>query len=122
MLGGGSLVSPVQRVQDFLAGVPSAAAALPTSSYRLGVRPAGLHDGLYSDPITAALREALQRFDRQLPGFVSGGQVGGAEGQRARPGGGGQQPHARATFVASLWADLLDMGARQTSAALSIKA
>jgi uncharacterized FAD-dependent dehydrogenase len=66
--GGGGFVAPAQRVSDFLAGrAPSG--QLPASSYRLGVRPASLHD-FYPPHWTAAFAAALQRFDRQLPGFA----------------------------------------------------
>ena len=69
--GGGDLVCPVQRVTDFLAGVPSTDAPdFPQSSYRLGVKPTSLHD-LYPPPITEAIRRALREFDRRLPGFIS---------------------------------------------------
>ena len=66
--GGGSFVAPVQRAMDFMAGTPSHG-QLPTSSYRLGVKAAPLHD-LYPPHITAAFRQALLRFDRQMPGFL----------------------------------------------------
>lgn len=68
--GGGALRAPVQRVTDFLAGcVESNASSLPSSSYRLGVTSATLHD-LYAPPLTAALQEALVQFERRMPGFV----------------------------------------------------
>lgn len=50
-----------------MAGTISAG-QLPSSSYRLGVRSAALHD-LYPPHITAAFGEALARFERQMPGF-----------------------------------------------------
>lgn len=66
--GGGCFVAPAQRVSDFLAArAPSG--QLPASSYRLGVRGASLHD-FYPPHWTAAFSLALQRFDRQLPGFA----------------------------------------------------
>jgi uncharacterized FAD-dependent dehydrogenase len=79
--GGGNLVAPVQRVTDFMAGVTSAetvtsadgetaAKLLPTSSYRLGVKEAPLHE-LYPPAVTAALRAALLQFDARMPGFIS---------------------------------------------------
>ncbi len=66
--GGGAFVAPVQRVSDFMARRTSSG-ELPSSSYRLGVRSAPLHD-LYSAAITDALQAALLRFDRQMPGFI----------------------------------------------------
>lgn len=68
-MGGGQLVCPVQRVTDFMMGTESAG-TLPSSSYRLGVRAAPLHE-LYSSDVTSALRQALRRFDQQLPGFIT---------------------------------------------------
>jgi hypothetical protein len=74
--GGGRLLSnqasspapPVPRPP----GRTSDAGKLPSSSYRLGVRSAPLHD-LYPPPLSAALRAALLRFERRLPGFANGG-------------------------------------------------
>ena len=82
--GGGGFVAPVQRVTDFMAGEISNG-ALPSSSYRLGVRSSALHD-IYSPAITAALQAALQRFDRQLPGFLSPeGLLHGVETRTSSP-------------------------------------
>jgi uncharacterized FAD-dependent dehydrogenase len=67
--GGGGLAAPVQRALDFVAGEASTG-ALPASSYRRGVRAARLDD-LYAPSLTAALKAALQRFERRLPGFLS---------------------------------------------------
>jgi uncharacterized FAD-dependent dehydrogenase len=68
-MGGGNLTVPVQRLTDFVAGIPSTTA--PSSSYRLGVRPAACHE-LYPAPLTTALRHAvMEQFERQMPGFVS---------------------------------------------------
>ncbi len=61
-------MAPVQRVSDFMEERASSG-QLPSSSYRLGVRSAPLHD-LYSGAITEALQAALLRFDRQMPGFI----------------------------------------------------
>lgn len=68
-MGGMGLRAPVQRASDFLEGRPSQE-PLPSSSYRLGVTNARC-DQLYSEEITAALRQALLRFDRSLPGFAT---------------------------------------------------
>lgn len=67
--GGGAFVAPAQRVSDFLAGV-APSGQLPPSSYRLGVKPVPLHD-FYPPHMTAAFVAALERFDRQIPGFAS---------------------------------------------------
>lgn len=53
----------------FTTGTTSPDHLLPTSSYRLGVRSAPLHD-IYNPHMTVALREALLKFDRRMPGFV----------------------------------------------------
>ncbi|KAL2641923.1 hypothetical protein R1flu_009510 [Riccia fluitans] len=66
--GGGNFVVPVQTVTDFLDDRLTEG-ALPTSSYRLGVRAASLHDLLPSD-LTISLKNALLNFERQLPGFI----------------------------------------------------
>ena len=69
IMGGGSLVVPVQTAEDFLLERVSKREVLPSSSYRLGVTPAPLHE-LYPPAVTAAIRESLARFDKQLPGFA----------------------------------------------------
>ena len=68
-MGGGKLVAPAQTAAAFLAGELDAA-PLPACSYRLGVR-AGRLDTLYPPAVTAALRAALSRFDRSMPGYAS---------------------------------------------------
>ena len=65
--GGGRQRAPGQRLPDFLAGRHSG--DLPATSYRPGVVPARL-DLLLPDWIAAALRRALPRFGRKLPGFL----------------------------------------------------
>jgi len=67
-LGGGNWTVPVQRVTDFISGVQSE--DLPSSSYRLGVKSAPLHE-LYPPQITTAIRHALtDYFSKQMPGYV----------------------------------------------------
>lgn len=68
-MGGGDLTVPVQTAPDFIEGRESDPAALPTSSYRLGVVPARL-DLLYPPAVTEAVRESLIAFDRKMPGFA----------------------------------------------------
>ncbi|TVQ95864.1 MAG: FAD-dependent oxidoreductase [Deltaproteobacteria bacterium] len=70
--GGGAFRAPAQRVADFLAG-SGPGGELPRSTYRCGVTPAGLA-GLYPAPIVDALRLAIERFDRRMPGY--GGEDG----------------------------------------------
>jgi uncharacterized FAD-dependent dehydrogenase len=66
-LGGGDYTAPAQRVPDFLAGRSSQGAG--QSSYRLGTVPGRL-DQLMPDGVRDALRRALERFERQIPGFA----------------------------------------------------
>eukprot|EP01032_Pedospumella_encystans_P021757 gene21757-24673_t len=85
-MGGENFVVPVQRVTDFLAGTnpvtpadestssasadPAAPASPISSSYRLGVREAPLHE-LYPPFVTKTIRAALLDFERTMPGFIS---------------------------------------------------
>ena len=71
IMGGGKLVAPAQRVTDFLEGVLSED-PLPSSSYRLGVKSAPLHE-LYPVFVTNALRKAICQFNKTMPGFITGG-------------------------------------------------
>ena len=74
----------MQRVTDFMSGSQSHG-ALPSSSYRLGVRAAPLH-GIYSPAVTAALQAALLRFDQQMPGFLCAeGLLHGVETRTSSP-------------------------------------
>jgi hypothetical protein len=67
-MGGGNMTVPVQRLTDFLSGKPSVSA--PSSSYRLGVKPAPCHE-IYPEPLTASLKHALVEVcDKQMPGYV----------------------------------------------------
>lgn len=68
-LGGGNLTVPVQRLTDFVAGIPSTSA--PPSSYRLGVKPAACHE-IFPQPLVQALRDAVvNHFEPQMPGFLT---------------------------------------------------
>nr|GMD24300.1 FAD dependent oxidoreductase protein [Ipomoea batatas] len=69
VMGGGSFVVPVQTVTDFL-GNKASVAPLPSSSYRLGVKAANLHE-LFPNHITEALQKSILMFDEELPGFIS---------------------------------------------------
>eukprot|EP00891_Asterochloris_glomerata_P009393 jgi/Astpho2/9393/fgenesh1_pm.00145_%23_3_t len=82
--GGGDFVAPVQRVTDFLAEQPSTG-ILPTSSYRLGVKPALLHE-TYSQPLTSAVKKAMLQFERRMPGFATDvGLLHGVETRTSAP-------------------------------------
>jgi len=67
--GGSSYAAPAQRVGDFLAHRASTALGAVLPSYRPGVTPCDLADCL-PDYAVAAIREALQAFDRQVEGFA----------------------------------------------------
>ncbi|XP_013599071.1 PREDICTED: uncharacterized protein Cbei_0202 [Brassica oleracea var. oleracea] len=69
MMGGGDFTVPVQRVPDFLQSKLSET-PLPSSSYRLGVKSAKLHE-LFPAHITDSLRQSLSMFEKELPGFIS---------------------------------------------------
>jgi uncharacterized FAD-dependent dehydrogenase len=66
--GGSSYAAPVQRVDDFLAGRASTALGSVIPSYKPGVTPTDLSNGLPDYAITA-IKEALPAFGRQLKGF-----------------------------------------------------
>jgi uncharacterized protein len=67
--GGGTYAAPAQRVGDFLAGRPSTGLGAVVPSYRPGVHPTDLSACL-PDFATAAIREALPEFSRQIEGFA----------------------------------------------------
>lgn len=83
-MGGGNLTVPVQRLPDFVAGRASTSA--PSSSYRLGVKPAACHE-IYPPPVTNALRDALaNHFERQMPGYLcEDGLLHGVETRTSSP-------------------------------------
>ncbi len=66
--GGSDYTAPAQRAPDFLAGRETPSPG--STSYRFGVRP-GRIDLLLPEPVRDALRRALSRFDREIPGFAS---------------------------------------------------
>jgi uncharacterized protein len=67
--GGANYHAPAQLVGDFLAGRPSAAVGSVIPSYTPGVRMTDI-SGCVPDYAAAAIREALQQFDRELKGFA----------------------------------------------------
>ncbi|MEM1181247.1 MAG: NAD(P)/FAD-dependent oxidoreductase [Acidobacteriota bacterium] len=68
-LGGSDYKAPGQRVGDFLAGRASTELGSVTPSYKPGIRLCDLSDSLPSFAIDA-IREAIPRFDRKIPGFA----------------------------------------------------
>ncbi|MGB5145728.1 MAG: FAD-dependent oxidoreductase, partial [Porticoccaceae bacterium] len=67
-LGGGNYDAPAQRVGDFLANRASTQLGDLIPSYQPGVHLTNLV-GLLPDYATAAIREAMPVFGRQIPGF-----------------------------------------------------
>lgn len=81
--GGGDYSVPAQRVPDFLAGIESR--SLLRSSYKLGLSATRI-DELLPRSMTEALRAAIQRFDRQIPGYAGElGQLVGIESRSSGP-------------------------------------
>ncbi len=81
--GGGDYSLPAQQVPDFLAGSDSA--SLSRSSYKLGLCAARI-DELLPRSMTQALRAAIHRFDRQIPGYASdSGLLVGIESRSSGP-------------------------------------
>jgi uncharacterized FAD-dependent dehydrogenase len=103
--GGGDYTAPAQRAPDFLAG--AAKAALGRSSYRFGLRPARI-DTLLPDGVLAALRHALARFERTIPGYA--GEEGLLVGIESRSSGPVRVPRDPETLRARGFANLLPVG------------
>ncbi len=68
-VGGSTYAAPAQRVEDFLAGRPSAGAGAVEPTYRPGVKWCDLHEVLPGQ-ITDALKTALPMLDNNLKGFA----------------------------------------------------
>ncbi len=66
--GGGTYAAPAQRVGDFLAGRASTSLGEVVPSYKPGVVPTDLAQCL-PEYAVVAIREALQAFDKRIPGF-----------------------------------------------------
>jgi hypothetical protein len=102
--GGGGFRAPAQRAADFAAGRESS--DLAPASYKLGLAPARI-DALLPEWIRDALRGALARFDREIPGFLAEGQLVGIE---SRSSGAVRLPRADASRVALGFANLFPAG------------
>jgi uncharacterized protein len=102
--GGGGFRAPAQRAADFLAGRESG--DLRPTSYKLGVAPARI-DALLPEWIRDALRGALARFDREIPGFVAEGQFVGIE---SRSSGAVRLTRAPDLLLATGFANLFPVG------------
>lgn len=66
--GGGTYAAPAQRVDDFIAGIPSTSLGNVIPSYKPGVTPTDLSSCL-PDYAIVAIREALTAFGKQIRGF-----------------------------------------------------
>ena len=73
-LGGGSFRAPAQRVEDFLAGRPSAGPGRVKPTYRPGVTWTDLR-GCLPDFVADTLAQALPLLDRKLPGYAAADAV-----------------------------------------------
>lgn len=103
--GGSSYAAPAQRVPDFLVGRPSA--EVGRSSYKLGLQPARI-DTLLPESITLSLRRAIERFDRQIPGFA--GAEGLLVGVESRSSGPLRMPRDARTRLARGFENLWPVG------------
>lgn len=68
-MGGSSYAAPAQRVGDFLGGRSSSSLGDVVPSYKPGVVPADLAQCLPEFAVVA-IREALQAFEKRIPGFA----------------------------------------------------
>ena len=81
--GGGDYSVPAQSVPSFLAG--HADRSLPRSSYKMGLT-ASRVDDLLPSRVTEALRAAILRFDRSIPGYAGEhGLLVGIESRSSSP-------------------------------------
>lgn len=103
--GGGDYTAPAQRASDFVAG--RASSGVLTSSYTFGTRPGRL-DELVPPLVRDALRRALARFDRTLPGFAS--DAGIFVGLESRSSGPLRMPRDRETRRAAGFTNLYPLG------------
>jgi uncharacterized FAD-dependent dehydrogenase len=102
--GGGGFRAPAQQLADFRDGRESR--ALRPSSYKLGIVAARI-DALLPEWIRDALRGALARFEREIPGFVAEGQLVGIE---SRSSGAVRLPRAPELRLAQGFANLFPVG------------
>jgi uncharacterized FAD-dependent dehydrogenase len=102
--GGGDYTAPAQTAADFLAGRRARETA--RSTWPFGTRPERL-DRLLPDPAPAAIARALERFDRQVPGFA--GDQGLLVGLESRSSGPVRIPRDKG-FRALGFSNLLPVG------------
>ncbi|MBR3946873.1 MAG: NAD(P)/FAD-dependent oxidoreductase [Bacteroidales bacterium] len=81
--GGGAVVAPAQRLEDFVNGKISA--NLPSVSYEPGVVSSPMHFWM-PDFLSLRLREGFRQFDRQMHGFLTNeAAVVGVESRTSSP-------------------------------------
>jgi uncharacterized protein len=105
LAGGGDYAAPAQHAPDFLAGRESR--SLGGTSYRFGVRPRRLDELIPADA-RDALRRALTRWDREIPGFAS--QAGLLVGVETRSSGPVRLPRDETSRRARGFANLFPAG------------
>ncbi|MEX2205994.1 MAG: NAD(P)/FAD-dependent oxidoreductase [Myxococcota bacterium] len=103
--GGSDYTAPAQSAPDFLAG--RASPLTRRSSYRFGMAP-GRIDALLPPRVRDALRHALVRFERQIPGYA--GSEGLLVGLESRSSGPVRIPRDPDTLRARGFANLFPVG------------
>lgn len=103
--GGGDWTAPAQRAPDFLAGREST--SLAACSYKLGCLPERI-DVLLPSRVRDALRRALLRFDRGIPGFA--GPEAMLVGIESRSSGAVRMPRDDASRLARGFANVWPVG------------
>jgi len=103
--GGGDYTAPAQRAPDFLRG--RATRDPGKCSYKFGVRSARI-DALLTERVRDALRHALLRFERQIPGFA--GPEGLLVGVESRSSAPLRMPRDENTFRALGFTNLFPVG------------
>ncbi len=103
--GGADYTAPVQGVREFLEGRDSNAEH--STSYVLGTRPQRI-DALLPPLLRDALRRAIVRFDRTIPGFA--GESGVLVGIETRSSGPVRMPRDPETRLAQGFANLYPVG------------
>ncbi len=103
--GGADYTAPAQRASDFLAG--RVTENPQSTSYSFGTRPVRI-DELLPPRVREAITAALQRFDRQIPGFA--GPEGLLVGLESRSSGPVRLTRDRETSIAAGFTNLYPVG------------
>lgn len=103
--GGGDYSAPAQGVREFLEGRDAIGGR--TTSYTFGTRPERI-DRLLPPHLRDALRRAILRFDRTIPGFA--GETGVLVGIESRSSGPVRMPRDPATRLAQGFSNLYPAG------------